>query len=88
MYLAQKPEEWAHIIKDSGSKLLFATDHTIVDRLQPHVADLPELKQAVVFQDQVNCATVLLLQPRRRALSPGYTAARFLHAVELLQRSC
>jgi long-chain acyl-CoA synthetase len=51
MYEAQLDKDWQHILKDSGSKLAFAANRKIADRVTRLRAELPSLEHVICFDD-------------------------------------
>ena len=52
MYESQRPDEWAHILSDSGTTLVFAGNDTIRDQLHGLHAQLPDLKSVISFDGE------------------------------------
>jgi long-chain acyl-CoA synthetase len=68
MYEAQLDKDWQHILADCGAKLCFVADVKIKQRIEGLRAQLPELKDIIVFDDA--SYTQLLAEGRKGSVAP------------------
>lgn len=70
-------EQITHILKDSGSKVLFVENRELSEKIDPHLADLPELKFRVSWDEDLQRTDSMYLEDLERkgdgllAESPG-----------------
>jgi len=51
IYQTLSGEQSAYILKDSDSKILFIENSSQLEKIQPHLADLPALRQIILWDD-------------------------------------
>jgi long-subunit acyl-CoA synthetase (AMP-forming) len=71
MYQAQLPRDWAHILADSGAKVVFAANDAIAQKLKTERPQLPQLQHVFTLAgDGADSYTHLLTLGMRPVLSP------------------
>ncbi|HKO89911.1 MAG TPA: long-chain fatty acid--CoA ligase [Polyangiaceae bacterium] len=72
MYQAQLPRDWAHILADSGAKVVFAANDAIVQKLKKERQQLPMLQHVFTLEgDGEGSYAHLLTLGTRPVLSPA-----------------
>lgn len=51
IYQTLSGEQSAYILKDSSTKILFIENPSFLEKIKPHLADLPDLRQIIVWDD-------------------------------------
>lgn len=59
IYQTLSGEQTAYILKDSGSKALFVENRALSEKLKPHLADLPDLKCQVCWDEDLENADAM-----------------------------
>jgi len=74
MYESQLEKDWAHIVRDSGMKVLFVSSPAVRDKVAPLVSAIPTFEQLVPLWDEGAVATfnsLLAARPPVPAVHPA-----------------